>query len=166
ALPAARAVPWRTLLGAELAGRRLNPAADLEAWLAILEGAPDQPVAIVAAGRLDRFDDRSPELADRLRAAATALLADPRVVGEVRVRVRGALRRALRGAGAEGYARLVAESGIVTAGSVVGPLSAWHFLDAGKAFPPEARAPVAARYAGRELRPFSFPTGSISLRGE
>jgi len=166
AVEAAPADPWARFLRADLAGRRLDPNGESEELLALIEGAPRHPLAVVAAGRLVRFTRRSPDLDALLEQRVVALLDDGRVAGEARTRLRGVLRVMRSDDGLEHVAPLAAESGLLTAGSVVGPFSRYHALEAERPFAPEARRPVEAAYDGRPIRPFSFPTGSISLRGE
>ncbi|WP_373046428.1 tetratricopeptide repeat protein [Vulgatibacter sp.] len=158
--------PWARFLRADLARRRLDPKGEAEELLTLVERAPGHPLAMVAAGRLAVFARRSPAIDGMLETRLGALLEKDRVAGEVRARVRGALRVLRGGDGVQAAASLIADSGMLTAGSVVGPFSDWHTLQADEPFPPERRAPVEASYGERGLRPFSFPGGGISLRGE
>lgn len=168
---AARAVstdptePWARLLRGSLAMRRLDPVGEAEEMIALLQGAPSHPLAVVAAGRLERSVGHSPALDQTIEAAVRPLLDGP-TQPEARDRLRSVLQHLASGASLDELAPVVQARGLLTAGSVVGPFSDFHALEQGRVFPPETRAPIEAAYGDRQLRPFSFPTGRISLRSE
>jgi len=166
AIEQAPADPWARLLRAELARRDLEPRAEVDELLRLIEGAPAHPLAMVAAGRLPGFARRSPDLDADIVGRVGPLLEDARVGGELRARLRGVMRVVHLGESVAAAAPFVEGSGLVTAGSVVGPFSDWHALEARKVFGPEEPAAVRAAWGDRALRPFSFPSGTLSLRGE
>jgi hypothetical protein len=84
--------PWARFLRADLARRSLDPAAEADEFLRLIEGAPAHPLAMVAAGRLAGSAHRSPDLDAVLAGRVAPLLDDPRVRGELRTRLRGLLR--------------------------------------------------------------------------
>lgn len=166
AIEQAPADPWARLLRAELARRDLDPRAEVGELLELVERSPRHPLAMVAAGRLAGFTHRSPDLDSTIVGRVAPLLEREGVAGELRTRLRGVLRIARLGESVEAAAPYVAASGLVTAGSVVGPLSDYHALEAGVSFAPESASPVGPSYGTSTLRPFAFPTGTVSLRGE
>jgi len=159
--------PWARLALAESAKRRLDPHAEARELAALIRGAPSHPLAPVAARKLASLATISTSLDREIEAAATELLGAKGLAPDAAAKLRAALRR-MEGASKRGA---IADAGLLTAASVVGPFSAWHHLDLRTPYPPEAAAPVAATYegpAGRELalRPFSLPEGSIELAAE
>lgn len=162
--------PWASFLQAELARRSLDPKAEVDALFRTVERNPQHPLALVAAGRLPLLARGDAKL-DAILEKRSARLLDSHPPGELASRLRAVLRIVQLGRGLDAAKSTIADAGLLTAAAVVGPFSDWHGLEFPKAFAPEGRGPVAAKYAGAggaeyALRPFSLPTGWISLVGE
>jgi hypothetical protein len=165
-----RADPLAHLGNALLARRQLDDAREVAELVALVEGAPDHPLAALAARRLGELAGRAPPLA---RAVETGLAkVQPRLTGASALRSRAARAAALSSLGdLAGAARLRAEAGAVTAVALAGPFGALHALELDVPFPPEQgalpeSAPQAAGLPPAPTRALAFPDGAVTLEGE
>lgn len=162
--------PWAHLGRALLARRQLDDAGEVRELLALVEGAPDHPLASAAARRLADLAGRAPALAEAIEAGLAR--AQPRLSGAAALRVRAARAAALSALGDDARAaRLRAEAGAVTAVALAGPFGALHALELDTPFPPEqgilpASAPLGAGVPAGPTRALVFPDGGIALDGE
>ena len=162
--------PWARYGAALLARRGLDDAGEASHLLALVAGAPEHPLAVVAARRLADLAEVSPPLAEAVEAGLAA--AQERLRGLAAARARSARTAAAAALGDRRRAeRLRAENGLVTSWTLAGPFGALHALQIDERFAPEegalpASAPALDRLPGAPTRALSCPDGVLALEGE
>lgn len=165
--------PWAHLGLALLARRGLDGPGEVEQLIAVVKGAPEHPLALVALRRLADLTEGSPAQAVQVdRAVAGLAEAGVHLTGLAAFRARVARVAAAEARGdLPQVARLRAENGAVSAWSLAGPFGALHALDFDRPWPPEqgalpGEAPAPLLGAPRPTRPLLAPDGLASLDGE
>ncbi len=164
--------PWDRLEAAMEAERALQPERAVEHLAALVEAAPDHPLALVALRELGRLAHESGELAPLVEAALAGLRPRAPLEGLAAYRARVARIAAAESLGeAERLVTLRAENGAVTSWSVAGPFGALAAIDFERPFPPEqgelpGSVPGPLLGPPRPTRPLEAPTGEVSLDGE
>jgi hypothetical protein len=149
-----------------LARRRLDTAAEVTHLVALVDGAPDHPLALPAARRLAELAELAPPMA---RAISTGLAqVAPRARGLAATRVRAARAAAAAALGdVKGAEALRAQSGAVTAWTLAGPFGALHVFDFATRYAPEEGAfPASAAAPAAPSRTVPSPDGNLTLEGE
>jgi len=153
-----------------LARRRLDAQAEVEELLALLERAPDHPLAAVAARRLGELAETSPAMAEEVERGLGPAVSRAR--GLVAARIRSARTAAAASLGEdERVAALRKEEGAVSAFTLAGPFGALHALEIDTRFPPEEgalpeRTPSPDGLPWVPARAMATPDGTLALEGE
>lgn len=153
-----------------LAQRLALPQKALVAALDLVERAPAHPLAPVAARVVLDLSGLSKSTSQLVRERAPVLLAKAQQPDTAHL-LRSALANAWLDLGDLGHhAAVLADMGVPTSGTLVGPFSPWHLLATGDATPPEKDGSLDALAPGpfgpltpRVLR---FADGRLSLAGE
>ena len=163
--------PWARAGAALLARRGLDDADETAQWLALVTGAPDHALALVALRRLAELADVAPERAREIGAGLAPLLTSGRLGGIAAYRARVACSAAAEALGdLDRAVALEAENGAVPVWTLAGPFSPWHALDFDWPFAPET-GELPARVPGAPLteavsRTLPAPDGTAWLDGE
>jgi hypothetical protein len=164
--------PWARLGLSWLARRGLDDEEEVRQLAALVQRAPDHPLAGVAARRLGELAEESPPLAEAIQAGLEAPLASGRLSGLAALRARVALAEAAGALGeTERAVRLRGENGAVTDWTILGPCSAYHHLELDRPFAPEL-GPLPERMDGPPglppavARPLRTGDGLVGLEGE
>jgi hypothetical protein len=162
--------PWARWGAAALARRGLDEAGEAGELVALVQGAPDHPLAAVAARRLGELAEVAPPLAEAVQKALAA--AQPRLAGMTAFRARAARAAAAVARGDEAAAAaLRAENGVVVRWTLCGPFGGLHALELDVPFAPErgalpAAVPGARGQPDAPARAVPVPDGAVSLEAE
>jgi hypothetical protein len=162
--------PWARYGAALLARRRLDDAAEVSQWTALVDRAPAHPLALVAARRLMDLAERAPPLAQAVEAGLAP--AQERLRGLAAIRVRSVRTAAAAALGdRQRAAGLRAENGVVTAWTLAGPFGALHALQIDERFAPEegvlpGNTPAPAGLPAVPVRAVACSDGVLALEGE
>ncbi|MBL9038086.1 MAG: hypothetical protein JNG84_06200 [Archangium sp.] len=161
---------WALAGQATLAWRAAQPAVALEAWLRLCEVRPKHPLAVVAARAILESSTMATAMDNAVLERVPTILAKG-VPDEVAVLLRGAVANVLLARDDRAkYAATLADMGVPTEVTLVGPFSAWHTLDGTTATPLETTGNLAALGAGPfgalVPRTVRFTDGRLSLAGD
>ena len=158
------------LMGQTFIGfRNANPRQSMEAALAVVEHAPASPLAPVAARLLADIAGTSRTFSQLILERVPPLL-KRRQGADLSHLLRLAVSNATGSSDPKAQAQLLADMGTPTVGTIAGPFSAWHVLDADQQTPPEQSGrldPLApGPFGPLTARDVTFADGHLSLAGE
>ena len=162
--------PWALYGKLALASQHAHPERALAAALELLERKPTHPLKVVAARVVLDLSGQGKALDEAIRQKAPAILATELPADAAHL-FRAALVNAHVGAGdTAAQTSVLADMGVPTMGTFVGPFSPWHQLSMADATPVEKSGSLEGLGAGpfgplspRELR---FDDGRFTLSGE
>ncbi len=171
ALGVSNAEPWALYGQALLALRVASPTRALEAALDLVDRAPSHPLAAAAARLIFEIAGNASSTDDVITQRLTHTLEREGLGAEAAQLVRSSLGTVYQARNdLSRHAQIVADMGLPTSATLVGPFSPWHVLSASDRTGPEATGSLDTLGVGPfgplEARTLRFADGRFLLAGE